>query len=173
MSVLTSTRRGRIVRPHHNAFPTEEDSTMNKKTPGLLSPAFGALVLAAALASACSSVSLAQTPSQTLTGAQEVPPVTTAATGKGDIAIAADGSVTGQVTTTNLDGTMAHIHIAPAGVNGPVIIPLTKTAEGTWSVPPGAKLTPEQLTAFKAGGLYVNVHSAANKGGEIRAQLKP
>jgi hypothetical protein len=34
-------------------------------------------------------------------------------------------------------------------------------------------LTPEQLKSYQAGELYVNVHSAANKGGEIRAQLKP
>ena len=37
----------------------------------------------------------------------------------------------------------------------------------------GAKLTDAQYDSFKAGNLYVNVHSAANKGGEIRAQLKP
>jgi hypothetical protein len=147
---------------------------MNDKAPGKFPSALAALALAAGLVSAaCSSVSLKEAPSQALTGAQEVPPVTTSATGKGDIAISSDGAVTGAVTTTNLDGTMAHIHIAPAGVNGPVIIPLVKTAEGTWSVPPGAKLTPDQLKAFKEGGLYVNVHSAANKGGEIRAQLKP
>jgi CHRD domain len=39
--------------------------------------------------------------------------------------------------------------------------------------PPGAKLSTEQLRSFKAGELYVNVHSEANKGGEIRAQLAP
>ena len=33
-------------------------------------------------------------------------------------------------------------------------------------------VTPDQMKAFKAGELYVNVHSADNKGGEIRAQLK-
>ena len=108
-----------------------------------------------------------------LSGDQEVPPVTTAATGESSISIAADGSVTGAITTKGLDGTMAHIHQAAAGKNGPVIVPLTKTADGTWSVPAGAKLTPEQLQAYKAGELYVNVHSAANKPGEIRAQLKP
>ena len=52
-------------------------------------------------------------------------------------------------------------------------VPLVKTAEGVWSVAPGAKLTPEQLKAYQAGELYVNVHTEANKGGEIRAQLKP
>ena len=42
-----------------------------------------------------------------------------------------------------------------------------------WSVPPGSKLTDEQYTSFKSGNLYVNVHSAEHKPGEIRAQLKP
>jgi hypothetical protein len=63
--------------------------------------------------------------------------------------------------------------MAGAGKNGPVIVPLVKTGDGVWSVPPGAKLTPEQLQAYQAGDLYVNVHTDANKGGEIRAQLKP
>ena len=52
------------------------------------------------------------------------------------------------------------------------IVPLTKDGD-TYKVAPGAKLTPEQLAAFKAGGLYVNVHTPTNKGGEIRAQLRP
>jgi hypothetical protein len=108
-----------------------------------------------------------------LTGAQEVPPVTTAASGTANIKVADDGMVSGSVTTAGVVSTMAHIHIAPAGQNGPVIVPLTKSGDNGYVVPAGAKLTPAQLAAYKMGSLYVNVHSAANKGGEIRAQLKP
>ena len=109
----------------------------------------------------------------TLQGSQEVPPVKTSATGSGTIMINADKSVSGSVTTTGVTGTMAHIHLAATGKNGPVIIPLTKSGNNGWSVPAGAKLTDDQYKAYKAGDLYVNVHSAENKGGEIRGQLKP
>ena len=108
-----------------------------------------------------------------LSGSQEVPAVTTSASGTGAITVGADRSVSGSVTTSGLVGTMAHIHEAPAGKNGPVIIPLTKSGNDGWTVPPGAKLTDAQYQAFKAGDLYVNVHSDQHKGGEIRAQLKP
>ena len=108
-----------------------------------------------------------------LSGAQEVPPVTTAATGAGDITVAADGAVSGSVKTTGVAGTMAHIHVAPMGKNGPVIIPLTQGGDGVWSVPAGARLNPEQMKSYQAGDLYVNVHSDAHKGGEVRAQMKP
>lgn len=109
----------------------------------------------------------------TLSGSQQSPPVTTSGSGKGKITVGADRSVSGSVTTTGVPGTMAHIHQAAAGQNGPVVIPLTRTAEGTWTVPAGAKLTEAQYEAFKAGNLYVNVHTDANKGGEVRGQLKP
>jgi CHRD domain len=108
-----------------------------------------------------------------LSGDEEVPPVKTTASGTGSFVIAPDKSVSGSITTTGVDGTAAHIHDGPAGKNGPVIVPLTKGANNTWSVAPGAKLTDSQYESYKAGNLYVNVHSAANKGGEIRAQLKP
>ena len=108
----------------------------------------------------------------TLTGAEEVPAVQTSATGSGTISVAADNGVSGSVTTKGMSGTMAHIHIAAPGKNGPVIIPLTKQGDDTWVVPTGAKLNAEQAEALKAGNLYVNVHSAAHPGGEIRAQLK-
>ena len=107
-----------------------------------------------------------------LSGAEEVPPVSTQAKGSGSFRIADDGAVSGSVTTTGVAGTMAHLHLAAKGANGPVIVPLTKNGD-TYSVPEGRKLTPEQLKAFKDGRLYVNVHSVANKGGEVRAQLQP
>jgi hypothetical protein len=116
---------------------------------------------------------LAQAADLKLSGANQVPPVTTNATGSGSITVADDGTMSGSIKTTGVQGTMAHIHVAPAGKNGPVAIPLTKGADGTWSVPAGTKLTAEQMKNFKAGELYVNVHSDANKGGEIRAQLAP
>jgi hypothetical protein len=50
---------------------------------------------------------------------------------------------------------------------------LAKSGEGAWSVAPGAKLTEAQYEAYKAGNLYLNVHSAANPSGEIRGQLQP
>ena len=107
-----------------------------------------------------------------LTGAEEVPPVSTEAKGSGSFRIADDGAVSGSVTTTGISGTMAHLHMAAKGANGPVIVPLTKSGD-TYSVPEGRKLTADQLKAFKEGRVYVNVHSVANKGGEIRAQLQP
>jgi hypothetical protein len=107
-----------------------------------------------------------------LTGAEEVPAVSTAAKGSGSFRVAEDGTVSGSVTTEGMQGTMAHIHQASKGQNGPVIVPLTKNGD-TYSVPEGKKLTQAQMDALKAGNLYVNVHSDKNKGGEIRAQLQP
>jgi hypothetical protein len=108
-----------------------------------------------------------------LTGDEEVPQVKTAASGSGTIVISSDKLVSGSISTTGIDATAAHIHEGPPGKNGPVIVPLTKGPNNTWSVTPGAKLTDAQYVSYKADNLYVNVHSAANKGGEIRAQLKP
>ena len=108
-----------------------------------------------------------------LSGSQEVPPVQSAAAGSGTLMVNDDKTVSGSVTTTDVKGTMAHIHEAPAGKNGGVAIPLEKKGDNVWAVPAGAKLTDDQYKAFKAGNLYVNVHSEANKGGEIRGQLKP
>jgi hypothetical protein len=108
-----------------------------------------------------------------LTGAEETPPVTTSATGEGKITVAKDHSVSGTIKTTGVEGIAAHIHVGPPGQSGPPIISLTKGADGTWTVPEGSKLTDEQFESFKSGNLYVNVHSAEHKPGEIRGQLKP
>lgn len=121
----------------------------------------------------CASDSYQQSNRLSLTGAQQVPALTTSASGSGTITVGADKSVSGSITTSGVAATAAHIHEGAMGVNGPIIVPLTKTSENVWSVAPGAKLTDAQYESYKAGKLYVNVHSAANKGGEIRAQLKP
>ena len=108
-----------------------------------------------------------------LTGAEQNPPVATSASGKGSFKVSSDKTITGSVTTTGMNGTVAHIHTAAKGSNGPVTIPLTKTGDNVWSVPPNTKLTDAQYEDFKAGRLYVNVHSAQHKPGEIRAQIRP
>lgn len=106
-----------------------------------------------------------------LTGGQEVPPASTSASGKSMIKIGADKSVSGTVTVAGINATAAHIHEGAKDGNGPVIVPLTKSSETTFTVPPNAKLTDSQYASYMAGNLYVNVHSAAYPGGEIRAQL--
>jgi len=145
-------------------------STMSGITRGMLAAVVAALVFALA---GCADMGTSGAGKVTLSGSQEVPPVTTAASGSGTIIVNADKSVSGSVTTTGVAATAAHIHTGAPGQNGPVIIPLAKTGDGTWSVAAGAKLTDAQYDNYKAGNLYVNVHSAANKGGEIRGQMKP
>lgn len=130
---------------------------------------FAALIGAAVIAAAVN----AQDVKVTLSGDQEVPAVTTSAKGEGTITVAPDKTVTGSVTTTGVEAIAAHIHIGEPGKNGPPVIPLVKSGDNKWTTPAGAKLTDEQYQSFKAGHLYVNVHSAKHKGGEIRGQLKP
>jgi len=108
-----------------------------------------------------------------LSGGQEIPPVTTSATGTGIINVGSDKTVRGSVTVSGLSPTAVHIHEAAAGKNGPIVLPLTQTGPDVWSVPENIKLTDAQFESFKAGNLYYNVHTVANKGGEIRGQIKP
>ena len=107
-----------------------------------------------------------------LSGAEEVPPVKTEGSGSGSFRLAEDGTVTGSVTTKNVPGTAAHIHLGAKGKNGPVVVPLEKNGD-TYSVPAGRKLTASQIKAWKDGELYVNVHTARHKGGEVRGQIQP
>ena len=109
----------------------------------------------------------------TLSGDQEIPPVTTSASGSGTITVGEDKLVSGKVTISGLTPLVAHIHEAPAGNNGPIVIPLTKTSDTVWVIPAGAKLTDAQYASYKAGNLYYNVHTEAHKSGEIRGQIRP
>jgi hypothetical protein len=107
-----------------------------------------------------------------LDGAQEVPPVTTAALGAGILAVdAASGEVSGFVVSSGITGTQAHVHQAARGTPGDVIVPLAG-GPTLWVVPDGAAaLDASQRSAFSSDSLYYNVHTAANPGGEIRGQL--
>jgi len=135
--------------------------------------ALAGITLIAGVFAAGTGMAIAGATQVTLSGAQEVPPVQTSATGAGTITVNDDKSVSGSVTTKGVKGTMAHIHEAAPGQNGGVAIPLTQKGDNEWAVPAGAKLSDDQYKAYKAGNLYVNVHSDAHKSGEIRGQLKP
>jgi hypothetical protein len=131
-----------------------------------------ALVALAACATVTDMWSGGKTVNVNLSGSQEVPPVSSNASGSGSFTVGKDGALKGSVTTKGVQGTMAHIHQGAKGQNGGVIIPLTKSGD-TYTVSDDKKLTEAQISAFRAGNLYVNVHSAAHKGGEIRGQLEP
>jgi CHRD domain len=116
--------------------------------------------------------------SATLTGAQENPPTTSTATGRGAVIVdPTTKEITGGITFAGVTPSAGghHIHQAPGGnptQNGPVIIALVLApGGGVATVPPGTILTDAQYAALLAGELYFNVHSAANPGGEIRGQI--
>lgn len=128
---------------------------------------------AALVLAACAGMHGGKTVDVTLSGAEEVPPVTTSARGRGSFTVGEDKSVSGSITVMGLSPFAAHIHTGARGANGPVAIGLEKSGDAGWAVPKGAKFTDAQYEAFKAGNTYVNVHTPANKGGEIRGQLRP
>jgi CHRD domain len=132
------------------------------------------LVLAIALAGCGTAYSpYRQDVAASLTGIQEVPPVHTLAAGSARITVGPDRMVSGNVTTSGLAGTAAHIHEGAYGENGPAIVPLNKADATTWTVPANTRLTEAQYASYLDKGLYVNVHSNAHPNGEIRAQLGP
>ena len=128
-------------------------------------------IAAAALAGCAHHTHLGAPHRIALSGGSEVPPVTTPASGSGTVTVHADCKVHAHITVTGMTATMAHIHEGAAGTNGPPIVTLNKTADNVFHAPAGAKLTEGQCATHRAGGTYVNVHSAKHPGGEIRAQL--
>jgi hypothetical protein len=109
----------------------------------------------------------------TLDGASEVPPNTSAGKGTADLDYdAATKTLTWKLTYTGLSGpaTAAHFHgPAEAGKNAGVAVAIpnatSSPAEGS------ATLTDAQAADLIAGKYYVNIHTAANPGGEIRGQV--
>jgi hypothetical protein len=108
----------------------------------------------------------------TLDGKSQVPPNTTAATGTADIDYdPASKKLSWKLNYTGLSGpaTAAHFHgPAEPGKNAGVAVPISNTASGSDG---SATLTDAQAADLTAGKYYVNVHTAANPGGEIRGQV--
>jgi hypothetical protein len=121
-----------------------------------------------------------------LTGAQEDPPVTTAATGNATVSIEGD-EIVYHVETTGLENVLvSHIHVGAPGENGPVRLNLCNTpdtqacatedgvlVDGSNGVTQGGISFDSLVSAIRAGNAYVNVHTGANPNGEIRGQLTP
>jgi len=136
----------------------------------LLAPILLTALLAAGAAHAATKVFKA-----TIDGSSEVPPTASAGTGAATATLdTASRKLTWEVTYSGLTGPAmaAHIHgPADPGKNAGVVVPLTV---GSGSPIKGSKvLTPAEVAALEAGKYYVNIHTAANKGGEIRGQLTP
>jgi hypothetical protein len=110
----------------------------------------------------------------TLSGQQEVPPVTTAGTGTLEASFDKSSSkLVYKVTYSGLSGpaTAGHFHgPAEAGQNAGIALGFASAAS---PIQGEATLTPAQAADLLAGKWYVNVHTGANRGGEIRAQVKP
>ena len=111
-----------------------------------------------------------------MSGAQEVPAVTTTGTGTGTFTVDfTTKAISGTVTFSGLSSasTAGHIRTGLAGANGAVLIPLTgglNVVAGTMTLPQ-TTLTADQVNALTTNGLYTNIHTNTNAGGEIRGQL--
>lgn len=118
-----------------------------------------------------------------LDGSQENPPVSTTATGTAAVALNSDKTqINYDVTYQGLSGTLSaggHFHAAPKGVNGSIVrniasggMAVSATLGGTWTTTDGSQpLTSALIDSLVAGKLYVNFHTNANPGGEIRGQV--
>lgn len=110
-----------------------------------------------------------------LEGSQSNPAVTTTASGTGSVRLNTDGTVTYDITAADLIPTAAHFHNAPAGTNGGVVKTITltnNTGLGIWaSIDVTQPFTDLLLRELVKGNLYMNVHTTANPGGEIRGQV--
>jgi len=113
--------------------------------------------------------------SATLDGTQETPSVDTAASGSGTFTVDANvGTFTYEVTYSSLTGPViaAHLHQAPIGVAGGVIVDLSDDFTGASGTASGSgSLTAAQLQALANVQVYINIHTAMHTDGEIRGQL--
>ena len=129
-----------------------------------------------------------------LSGGEEVPAVATTSQGQAIFQLSNDGETLHyKLIVANLENTLqSHIHVGPAGVNGPVVAflypdaPPAQLIEGAFSgvlaqgeITAGDLIGPlagqplsALIAAIEGGNAYVNAHTVANPGGEIRGQIR-
>lgn len=138
------------------------------------SPIVSALAVSAAIFLASPALAEMVKYKATLDGSQQSPPVTTK--GKGTATFTFDTTkkkLTWNVKYSDLSGpaTAAHIHgPAAMGANASPVIPFKGELKSP--IKGSAELTDAQVADLAAGNYYVNVHTAANKDGEIRGQIE-
>ena len=110
-----------------------------------------------------------------LLGINEVPPVTTTATGVAVLRLTDAKKLYSKITVTNLESVdtlaAAHIHTGSAGVNGPVIVGLCGSA-ADFGIAKQFTLTDAVYANVKSDPVYVNAHTAKHPGGIIRGQIR-
>lgn len=159
------------------------------------------IIVTAGIIVLCAGAAGAQTFKAKLTGDAEVDPVATSTSGKAKVRFKGD-VLKFWIKLRRAEGiTQAHIHCAPEGSNGPIVAFLAGFHERGWDIPKGRWVRAELgdanviavntngdnqntacpdsiadledlLAAMEAGNTYVNVHSIANRGGEVRGQLR-
>lgn len=110
-----------------------------------------------------------------LEGSNEVPEVTTDASGSATVTLRGDSiHVEGEFSDLGSEYTASHIHEGAEGENGDPIITLEPELEndntsGSWDA--SYLLEDEHRSALMGDSLYINVHTTENKPGEIRGQI--
>jgi len=137
-----------------------------------LRSALAALACTAAILFAAHSIAATVNLKADLKGASEVPP--TDSKGSGSVAITFDPgskqlSWKGNVSGLTGPAIAAHFHAGEIGKNGAVVVPIAGADKGSFEG--SAMLTDAQAEELLAGKWYVNVHTATNKGGEVRGQV--
>jgi hypothetical protein len=145
--------------------------------------AAGAFVVLLTLTITTMNLAIAQNQQQTFTaklsGSNEVPPVTTTATGMAQFQPSSDGNkISYTLNATNINNfMMAHIHQGKTGENGEPIAPLSM-GNGTITSsdlqgPLAGKQISDLVNLMNNGQAYVNIHTQQNMNGEIRGQIMP
>jgi hypothetical protein len=142
-------------------------------TPSLRS-ALAALACTATLAFAAPALAETINFKANMNASTEVPPTTSKGAGAVTATFdTASKTLSWKGTYSDLSGpaTAAHFHAGEAGKNGGVVIPIFSGAAAKSPFEGTAVLTDAQAAELLAGKWYVNIHTEANKAGEIRGQV--